>query len=88
MERYREGRWLFYHETGEIIHMKSHYRTEGTPIDPKQFDIIIPAEYHAELIDFMDKNNMLKPKMDDQSRAEDLKIVHRLLDITEKIAGR
>ncbi len=88
MERYREGRWAFWHETGEIIHIKGHYRQEGTPIDRDQFDVIIPAEYHHELIDFMDKQNMIKPKMDDQSRSEDLKIVHRLLDITEKIAGK
>ncbi len=88
MERYREGKWLFWRETGEIIHVKGHYRVEGAPLDPKQFDLIIPAEYHAELIDFMDKHNMIKPRMDDQSRAEDLKIVHRLLDITEKMTGR
>jgi hypothetical protein len=86
MERYFNGRWKFFHDTGEIVHVKSHYKHEGVTIDKSQFDVIIPQEYLNELIDFMDKQNMIKPKMDDQSRAEDLKIVHRLLDITEKMA--
>ena len=78
MEHYRDGRWLFLTETDELIHVKSHYREEGTPLDRNQIDVTIPHEYWHDLIDFMDKHNMIKPKMDDQSRVEDLKIIHRL----------
>ncbi len=35
------------------------------------------------LIDFLDSNGYLKPRLDERLRAEDLKITHRLLDIIE-----
>ena len=39
------------------------------------------------LIESMDKNGFIKPRLDDRLRVEDLKITHRLLDIIEKTLG-
>jgi len=81
---YFPGGWRFNYETGAIVHVKAGEYNHGQLIPQEAYDVIIPQMYQAELIDFMDKQNMVKPKMDNQSRAEDLKIVHRLLDVMEK----
>ena len=85
MKRYHEGSWRFNHELNSIVHIKAGEYEHGQMLPLEAFDIVIPQESQHELIDFMDKHNMVKPKMDNQSRAEDLKIVHRLIDLMEQV---
>jgi hypothetical protein len=79
------GMWQFEHATGNIIHIKAGEYEELQCTTKENVDVVIPRMYHNELIHFMDENNMIKPKMDNASREMDLKIVHRLLDLQEKL---
>jgi len=41
------------------------------------------------LIDALDRNGFIQPRLDDRLRVEDLKITHRLLDIIDnKVEGK
>ena len=82
---YSPGMWAFDRATGNIIHFKDGEYEEVQELTKEHVDIVIPRQYHNELIQFMDENHMIKPKMDNQSRAEDLKIIHRLMDLQNKL---
>jgi len=84
MKQYINGFWMWDHATGNIGHLKSGEYNQMEALKEEDFDIIIPRSHVNELVDFLDKNNLIKPKMDNQSRDADLKIVHRLLDVIEK----
>jgi hypothetical protein len=86
-KQYFTGRWDFDYATGSIVHLKAGEYEVNQEITKECFDVVIPGMYFNELIQFMDEKYMIKPKMDSQSRADDLKIIHRLLDIQDKITG-
>jgi hypothetical protein len=87
-DRYFDGRWIIDETTSELLHFKGHYRTEGTPLDRNNVDIVIPVEIIGGLVSFLDKNSFIRPIMNEQSRNEDLKIVHRLLDTLQQNIGK
>ena len=86
MKQYLEDRWFLYPHTGEIKHLRGGEcdLPEGAEIPWDYYDVTIPHHLIPSLVAFLDKEGYVKPKMDNQSRAEDLKIVHRLFDLLEK----
>lgn len=83
-ERYFPGRWFVDHATREILYLSPHYRSEGQAYDRTKVTIVIPLELQNNLIEFLDGEGFIKPKMTNESRVEDLKVTHRLLDILDK----
>ncbi len=77
---YHPGRWAFNSMTGAIIHLRAAEREVGMALrTDKDFDLIIPETEVPSLLAFLQENTMLKVKA--ESREEDLKIVHRLMDL-------
>lgn len=68
-----------------VVHIKAGEYEFGQMFDSKNCDVEIPWFCLDELIAFLDEKHLIKPKMDNASRGEDLKIIHRLLDIQTKI---
>lgn len=82
--RWRDDRWNQNHATDEVVHVKAHEAQEGSMIDPSNFDIIIPHEHIPSLVEYLIKNGYVRPLINNESRQEDLKIIHRLLDNLNK----
>lgn len=80
---YHPGGWSLNRTTGEVAHLRAGEREIGKLIASDDFDVIIPCCYVRELVSFLDERGLIQPKMDNQSRAEDVKIINRLLDIAE-----
>jgi len=49
--------------------------------------IMIPHEAIAGLITVLDELGLIKPRLDERLRQEDLRITHRVLDLLEKAVG-
>lgn len=84
MERYVEPHWIVDYPTAQIRHFQGGYLTPGEVIPASMYDVIIPSYYIPELVQFLTDKGYVKPTMTNGSREEDLKIVHRLLDLMEK----
>lgn len=67
-----------------MIHIRPHEKQEGIAIDDAQIDFVMDRDQLNELIDFLKKEELLKPEviMIDK-REDDLKIINRLLNIIE-----
>ena len=85
MGRYREAKWLNPIGQDGLYHFKGGYY-ESAIEGPKEedYDVIIPTHYIPELIHYLTEQGYIKPQLSKESREEDLKIIHRLLDIAEK----
>jgi len=81
---YMPGLWTYNHGTGTIVHLKPGEYEEPYQLTAEDCDIIIPHMAIQSLISFLDEQGYIKPKMDNQSRGEDVKIINRLLDLCEK----
>lgn len=81
---YVEPKWIFSMEDDTLVHFKGGNKEPFTAYETDDFDVIIPRHYIPELIQFLTDKGYIKPQMSKESREEDLKIVHRLLDIIEK----
>jgi hypothetical protein len=81
---YIPGLWTYNHGTGAIVHLKPGEYDEQQDMTKEDYDIIIPHRDILPLISFLDEHGYIKPKMDNQSRGEDVKIINRLLDLCEK----
>jgi len=83
MKRYYEGKWFSYPDMDSIV-----YRPPGQYDDTMHSDlsqcIQIPRESISGLINFLDAEGYLKPRLDERLRVDDLKITHRLLDLLER----
>lgn len=44
----------------------------------------IPDEFLPGLVELLEEMGYIKPRLDDKLRADDLKIIHRLLDLLDK----
>ena len=78
---YRDGRWAFDQMTGQVIHIRAGEYESGFPRahTAPDFDVVIEACHVPSLMAFLQENTWFKVKA--ESREEDLKIVHRLLDL-------
>ena len=46
--------------------------------------VAVPEITTSSLIEFLDANGYIKPRLDTRLREEDLKITHRLIDLLDK----
>ena len=83
MKVYREPQWIADNAFGDIRHFKGGEVEPNTEISKDMYDVIIPRHGIPALVAFLSENGYIKPIMDNQSRGEDLKIVHRLIDVIE-----
>jgi len=81
---YSVPKWCFSQSEDGLLHFRGGERERMAPIDKNDIDVIIPEQYLHELGLFLYEQGYIRPQMNNESRAEDLKIVSRLLDILEK----
>ena len=81
MERYREPRWFYAPERGSLRRTKPD---NGPPGVVQEIDIEIPFDQIPSLVKALEENGLLKPRLDERLRTEDLKITHRLIDLLDK----
>ena len=79
-KEYYEGGWHSRLETGSIEYTKPGHYEVGTLIQSEDISISIPHMQINQLIDFLFKNGYIKPQLG-ENRTEDIKIIHRLLDV-------
>lgn len=83
MSNYRAPKWIISQNRDALVHLKGgEYIPEG--FMERDIDVAIPEQYLHELGMFLYEQGYIRPQMNNESRAEDLKIVHRLIDILEK----
>lgn len=75
-----EAHWYMDHSLRAFCYVPPGDYDEGVSIDPS---IIVPWKAALALIPELEAEGLLKPKLDQSLRTEDLKITHRLLDIIE-----
>lgn len=80
---YREPTWYIDYSTSTLKHFKGGKIDPCACIPSEMHDILMPTHYIPELVAFLTEKGYIKPTMSNQSREEDLKIVHRLLDLCE-----
>jgi hypothetical protein len=81
---YFESKWFSSLETGEIVLVRAGYRDPGIMYKPEDYQIQIPKNEIHKLIELLDQEGYIKPRLDERLRTEDLKITHRLLDLLDK----
>jgi len=82
-----DGGWFFDSFLCSLVYIHPRNVEEGeliSNITPDENDIKIPRQLINPLIDELRKNGWIKPEYKPESREEDLKIIHRLLDVVEK----
>lgn len=81
MKRYRDGKWFVSPHQFAIVHTRPGEYEEGVI---SEIDISIPENLIHSLVQFLFDNGHIRPIQDNQTRAEDIKIIHRLLDVIQK----
>ena len=81
---FREPKWIVVQETASLAHFKGGEVDIGERLTKDDFDIIIPLHYVPELVQFLTEKGYITPQMSKESREEDIKIIHRLLDLCNK----
>jgi len=81
---YIEPKWVIDITIGTISHFKGGNYESLVQLQEDDYDIVIPQYYIPELIQLLTEKGYIKPQMSKESREEDIKIIHRLLDVVEK----
>jgi len=80
-KQYMNSLWFEESSMRALQFVRGGYRESGVRID--KVDITLDFDEVHLLIDFLFKNGWIKPQLG-ENREEDLKIIHRLIDLTEK----
>lgn len=76
-----DGRWLYNMRHDAYQYIEAGYYEDG--VEPPIAKTLSRREA-LQLVPLLEEDGLIVPRMDNQSRAEDLKIAHRLLDILEE----
>jgi len=76
-------KWMYRMETHEYVFVSIDDYKLGRNIEPEDYKIIIPGDIIHGLIGVLEERGLITPK----DRSDDLKIVHRLIDVIEKGTG-
>jgi len=80
-----DGKWMYRREWDEWIYRKPGMYDPSIMLDYKDESFIrVQADAIARLIPELEAEGWLKPRLDDRIRNEDLKIIHRLMDLLER----
>lgn len=77
---YREDVWWQDPLTNSLAYYRAGLYEEGEEQEPT---LRVPLRSLPKLVQWLDENGYIKPRLDAQLREEDLKITHRLLDLLE-----
>ena len=83
-KRYFEGRWFFNEAFNAWCYLKPGYYEPASLPGQEDFLHQIDAQTIQNLIRRLDEEGWIKPRLDERLRTEDLKIMHRLLDIIQQ----
>lgn len=84
-ERFREARWYIDLSHHTLVKTKPGRYREGIMSDV-DFEIDLHEANITSLIHALEEGGYLAPRVDHKMRAEDLKVIHRLIDLTERQA--
>ena len=86
MKVYREGYWHLVPSERSVVYIPAGEYEPGVMLsdEERQGFTYIDTNHLSSLIEFLDKEGYIKPRLDTRLREEDLKITHRLLDLLEK----
>jgi hypothetical protein len=85
MKRYQPGRWVYNNVLDSIAYLREGEYELGAEIGRDCFEVEIPHMLLNQLISFLLEQGLIKPQFG-ENRAEDLKVIHRLIDVIEKRA--
>lgn len=80
---YKNAAWYYEISTQDFVFFPGGYLEPGIINEDKDL-LRIDSHLADMLITFMDKEGLLPIKISQESRTEDLKIVHRLIDLMDK----
>jgi len=84
-EQWFEGRWRYEPHLNLFRWVPpGNYDTYVLFDEWPEGTIEVRADSIPKLVEQLEANGFLKPRLDDRLRAEDLKITHRLLDLLER----
>ena len=78
---YRRAVWFRDFASASLCYIPAGVYEPGVAAEPT---IAIPDDALRSLVEALDELGLIKPRLDERLRAEDLKITHRLLDIIER----
>lgn len=82
VQRFHDAQWRVNQMIGEIVHVKAGAYDQGHMITKEDYDCVIQENDIHSLVIFLDNCGYIRPLPNEQqSRSDDLKIIHRLLDI-------
>lgn len=85
MLRFRESRWFYDPSYGALRRtVAGEYEPDVSP----PTDLEIPFREIPSLVQALEENGLLKPRLDERLRTEDLKITHRLMDLLGQAIGQ
>jgi hypothetical protein len=76
-----EGHWVLDHSLRAIVHVKPGDYPAGESLPADAFDHALPTHLLPGLFDAAQEHGLLPTRLKPEPRTEDLKIIHRLLDI-------
>lgn len=87
-KRWYEGRWVRRFVYDDVAYMPDRWLDEAElghypRDDDKTYSIVLPHRELSQLIEFLTKNGYIKPTFA-ENRTEDIKVIHRLIDVVEK----
>ena len=79
-----EGHWFFEVSMAAWRYVPPGEYDLGVSIPGSQITHSLDSREIALLVDALQEAHWIKPKIDERVREEDVKVIHRLLDIIEK----
>jgi len=83
-KRYHNGAWFLDPSWRLLCHVKAGWYEEAIELPDEAIDVRIDFRDIPSLVESLEQQGHIKPRLDERLRVEDLKITHRLLDIIEK----
>jgi hypothetical protein len=80
-EIYKESRWYFSVVNDSMVLAEAGFYDA---LERPRVLLEISGRYIPSLVEKLDEEGYIKPRLDERLRTEDLKITHRLLDIIDK----
>lgn len=84
MAEYYSPQWMKLHNKPAIALFKGGIKEEGGLSTEEDYYIVIPSNHIPSLVAFLNENGYIKQYITPENRNEDIKIIHRLLDLAEK----
>ncbi len=81
---YIKGQWFRDVSRRGYYYQPSGYYEIEVFIDDRSDWLFVDEDQARDFVPVLEKDGLIKPRLDERLRVEDLKITHRLLDLLEK----